>query len=64
MLGGGNETGYKEKKNTKTSKENSSTIDDKCVTIISAGEAERIMPSTSSVRPPATPTFCFRSVPC
>jgi hypothetical protein len=63
MLGGGNETEYKEKKNTRTSKENSSTIDDKCVTIISAVDAERVMHTTSSVRLPATPTLCFRSLP-
>lgn len=64
MLAGENETGYKEKKNMKTSKVNSSTIDDKCAVIFSAVEAERVMPSTSSVRLPAAPTLCFRSLPC
>jgi len=63
ILAGGNETGYKEKRNMKTSKEHSSTIDDKCVATISAVEAERVMLSTSSVRLPATPTLCFRSLP-
>jgi len=47
----------------KTSKEHGSTIDDKCVAIISAVETERVMFSTSSVRLPATPTLCFRRMP-
>lgn len=64
ILAGGNETGYKEKKNTKTSKENSSTIDDKCVAIISAVEAERVMPSASSVRLPANTYLCCVSGAC